>query len=169
LQASCQLFIDLAARLGLSVDAYNKQVLSLSAVLHCCSQFVFELYATDQDCTPCKPFTRYVSSVTAAAKGFTVLACGTTTAARCPGLLLLSGDLVTRTSCTDPRCCLPIANDLRLTALSSQPGLLLVKGCTVSIMGLNFDLLEQLTFYGSYHTNKWNQVSTWHLLVLCAI
>lgn len=25
-------------------------------------------------------------------------------------------------------------------------------------MGLNFDLLEQLTFYGSYHHNKWNQV-----------
>ena len=27
-----------------------------------------------------------------------------------------------------------------------------------SVMGLNFDLLEQLTFYGSYHSNKWNQL-----------
>jgi len=25
-------------------------------------------------------------------------------------------------------------------------------------MGLNFDLLEQLAFYGSYHSNKWNQL-----------
>lgn len=23
--------------------------------------------------------------------------------------------------------------------------------------GLNFSLLDQLTFYGAYHTNKWNQ------------
>lgn len=24
--------------------------------------------------------------------------------------------------------------------------------------GLNLSLLDQLTFYGSYHTNKWNQI-----------
>ena len=27
----------------------------------------------------------------------------------------------------------------------------------MGILGLNTDLLEQLTFYGSYHRNKWNQ------------
>lgn len=26
------------------------------------------------------------------------------------------------------------------------------------MVGLNFNLLDQLTFYGAYHTNKWNQV-----------
>lgn len=26
--------------------------------------------------------------------------------------------------------------------------------------GLNFNLLEQLTFYGSYHNNKWNQAGS---------
>lgn len=26
------------------------------------------------------------------------------------------------------------------------------------MLGLNFDLLEQLTFYGSYHNNRWNQL-----------
>jgi uncharacterized membrane protein YGL010W len=25
--------------------------------------------------------------------------------------------------------------------------------------GLNLNLLDQLTFYGSYHSNKWNQAS----------
>ena len=24
--------------------------------------------------------------------------------------------------------------------------------------GLNFDLLQQLTFYGAYHSNPWNQL-----------
>ena len=27
----------------------------------------------------------------------------------------------------------------------------------MGIFGLNTDLLQQLTFYGSYHRNKWNQ------------
>jgi len=27
-----------------------------------------------------------------------------------------------------------------------------------------FDLLEQLTFYGSYHNNKWNQARAFNVL-----
>lgn len=30
--------------------------------------------------------------------------------------------------------------------------------------GLNFNLLDQLTFYGAYHSNKWNQASLLLLL-----
>lgn len=33
------------------------------------------------------------------------------------------------------------------------------------MVGLNFNLLEQLTFYGAYHTNKWNQVGGGLLLL----
>ncbi|KAF6265193.1 hypothetical protein COO60DRAFT_1034201 [Scenedesmus sp. NREL 46B-D3] len=39
-------------------------------------------------------------------------------------------------------------------------------------MGLNFDLLEQLTFYGSYHNNKWNQASadiSHHMVPCCRL
>jgi 2-hydroxy fatty acid dioxygenase len=28
----------------------------------------------------------------------------------------------------------------------------------MAILGFNFNLLDQLTFYGSYHANKWNQL-----------
>jgi 2-hydroxy fatty acid dioxygenase len=42
--------------------------------------------------------------------------------------------------------------------------------------GLNLNLLDQLTFYGSYHSNKWNQIIhflfvpciIWSALVWCA-
>lgn len=27
----------------------------------------------------------------------------------------------------------------------------------MTVPGLNFDLMDQLTFYGSYHTRGWNQ------------
>lgn len=32
------------------------------------------------------------------------------------------------------------------------------------MVGLNFNLLDQLTFYGAYHTNKWNQAGLLLLL-----
>lgn len=31
------------------------------------------------------------------------------------------------------------------------------QGGTMTVPGLNFNLMDQLTFYGSYHTRGWNQ------------
>jgi hypothetical protein len=39
-------------------------------------------------------------------------------------------------------------------------------GSTSVMAGLNLNLLDQLTFYGSYHSNKWNQASLLLLLHL---
>lgn len=28
----------------------------------------------------------------------------------------------------------------------------------MAVLGFNFDLMEQLSFYGAYHSNRWNQL-----------
>jgi hypothetical protein len=42
---------------------------------------------------------------------------------------------------------------LCLTKISWSAG----KWTKMTVPGLNFDLMDQLTFYGSYHTRGWNQ------------
>lgn len=47
---------------------------------------------------------------------------------------------------------------VRLPRVPGSVGTWKEKSRTVAFMGFNFNLKDQLTFYGSYHNNKWNQL-----------